>query len=316
MRRSGEHLDHARRDACEKTVHAFAEREILPHVDDWERTGELPATCTRRRPTPACSARPSRERGGSGGGRRRRGGDLRGVARIRRVREAFSHPCSPAGSPSRTWWPPAPTIRSNDSSVPPLAGKKIGDWPSPSPAAAPTWDTCGPGPTATATAMWSTAPRRTSRPACADYVVVTAVRTGGPARPGFPAGRREGHARASSHPPTGQDGLALLGHGRAVPHRRPGAGRQPRRRQDSGFLQIAAQRSSPERIGLAAQAYSSAQRCLELTVQWCRDRETFGRPLISRQSVQNTLAEMARRVDVASVTRAGWSSGSSEVRPT
>jgi acyl-CoA dehydrogenase len=70
--------------------------------------------------------------------------------------------------------------------------------------------------------------------------------------------------------------------------------------EHSGFLQIAAAFVS-ERVGLAAQAYSSAQRCLDLTVQWCRDRETFGRPLISRQSVQNTLAEMARRVDVSRV---------------
>jgi acyl-CoA dehydrogenase len=30
-------------------------------------------------------------------------------------------------------------------------------------------------------------------------------------------------------------------------------------------------------------------------------RETFGRPLISRQPVQNTLAEMARRIEVARV---------------
>src|SRR5207244_2172201 len=37
------------------------------------------------------------------------------------------------------------------------------------------------------------------------------------------------------------------------------------------------------------------------TVRWCRDRETFGRPLISRQAVQNTLTEMARRVEVARV---------------
>ncbi|MEU0494711.1 acyl-CoA dehydrogenase family protein [Mycobacterium sp. NPDC006124] len=70
--------------------------------------------------------------------------------------------------------------------------------------------------------------------------------------------------------------------------------------ENTGFLQIAGAFVS-ERVGLAAQAYSSAQRCLDLTVQWCRDRETFGRPLISRQSVQNTLAEMARRVDVARV---------------
>ena len=70
--------------------------------------------------------------------------------------------------------------------------------------------------------------------------------------------------------------------------------------ENSGFLQIA-QAFVSERIGLAAQAYASAQRCLDLTVAWCRDRETFGRPLISRQSVQNTLADMARRIDVARV---------------
>ncbi len=70
--------------------------------------------------------------------------------------------------------------------------------------------------------------------------------------------------------------------------------------EHTGFAQIA-QAFVSERIGLAAQAYSSAQRCLDLTLQWCRDRETFGRPLISRQAVQNTLAEMARRIDVARV---------------
>ncbi len=70
--------------------------------------------------------------------------------------------------------------------------------------------------------------------------------------------------------------------------------------ENTGFAQIA-QAFVSERVGLAAQAYSSAQRCLDLTLQWCRDRETFGRPLISRQSVQNTLAEMARRIDVARV---------------
>jgi acyl-CoA dehydrogenase len=69
---------------------------------------------------------------------------------------------------------------------------------------------------------------------------------------------------------------------------------------DSGFVQIARNFVS-ERIGLAVQAYASAQRALDLTVAWCRDRETFGRPLISRQPVQNTLAEMARRIEVARV---------------
>lgn len=70
--------------------------------------------------------------------------------------------------------------------------------------------------------------------------------------------------------------------------------------ENSGFAQIA-QAFVSERVGLAAQAYGHAQRCLDLTLQWVRDRETFGRPLISRQAVQNTLSEMARRIDVARV---------------
>ena len=70
--------------------------------------------------------------------------------------------------------------------------------------------------------------------------------------------------------------------------------------ENTGFAQIAKHFVS-ERVMLAAQAYSSAQRCLDLSVAWCRDRETFGRPLITRQAVQNTLTEMARRIDVARV---------------
>lgn len=56
-----------------------------------------------------------------------------------------------------------------------------------------------------------------------------------------------------------------------------------------------------ERVGMAASTYSIAQRALDLTVQWCRDRETFGQPLITRDSVQSKLAEMARQIDVARV---------------
>lgn len=70
--------------------------------------------------------------------------------------------------------------------------------------------------------------------------------------------------------------------------------------ENSGFAQIA-QAFLTERIALAAQAYSSAQRCLDLTLQWVRDRETFGKPLIKRQSVQNTVTEMARKIDIARV---------------
>ena len=68
----------------------------------------------------------------------------------------------------------------------------------------------------------------------------------------------------------------------------------------SGFVQLAVN-SVAERLTLAVQAYAGAQRALDLTVEWCRNRETFGRPLISRRTVQHTLTEMARRIDVARV---------------
>ncbi|MAU81654.1 acyl-CoA dehydrogenase family protein [Gordonia sp. Z-3] len=68
--------------------------------------------------------------------------------------------------------------------------------------------------------------------------------------------------------------------------------------ENSGFAQIAAGFVA-ERAGLAVQAYASAQRCLDLTLDWARDRQTFGKPLIARQSVQDTVTEMARRIDVA-----------------
>ena len=68
--------------------------------------------------------------------------------------------------------------------------------------------------------------------------------------------------------------------------------------ENTGFAQIAAAFVT-ERSGLATQAYASAQRCLDLTLEWARQRETFGRPIIARQSVQDILTDMARRIDVA-----------------
>ena len=85
--------------------------------------------------------------------------------------------------------------------------------------------------------------------------------------------------------------------------------------ENTGFVQIA-QNFVSERIGLAAQSYACAQRALDVTVQWCRDRETFGRPLISRQPVQNTLAEMARRSRSPGSTRARSRPAPQRARPT
>ncbi|KAB1905144.1 acyl-CoA dehydrogenase family protein [Micromonospora tulbaghiae] len=68
--------------------------------------------------------------------------------------------------------------------------------------------------------------------------------------------------------------------------------------EDTGFLAIM-QQFANERLSLATQAYATAQRCVDLAVRWCRDRQTFGRPLVGRQVVRHKLAEMHSRTDAA-----------------
>ena len=68
--------------------------------------------------------------------------------------------------------------------------------------------------------------------------------------------------------------------------------------EGSAFAQIMRHFAS-ERLSMAAQACAIAQRCLDLTLQWCRQRRTFGEPLASRQLVRHRLAEMARTTRVA-----------------
>ncbi|MEU8299183.1 acyl-CoA dehydrogenase family protein [Micromonospora sp. NPDC048909] len=68
--------------------------------------------------------------------------------------------------------------------------------------------------------------------------------------------------------------------------------------EDTGFLAIM-QHFATERLSLATQAYATAQRCVELAVRWCRDRSTFGRPLASRQLIRHRLAEMHTRAEAA-----------------
>ena len=68
--------------------------------------------------------------------------------------------------------------------------------------------------------------------------------------------------------------------------------------ENSGFYQIAEQ-FVVERLGLAVHGYGIAARSLALTAAYCKDRETFGKPLASRQVVLHKLVEMHRQVDVA-----------------
>ena len=293
------------RQQLRKTVRAFTEREILPHVDEWERAGELPRDLHHRAGAAGLLGAGFAEAVGGGGGD---GADSLIIC------EELHEAGSPGGvfASLFTCGISVPhMVASGDERLidvfvrPTLRGEKIGALAITEPGGGSdvghlqttaVLEKGGAGDhyIVNGAKTYITSGVR------ADYVV-TAVRTGGPGAagvsllvvekgtPGFDVTRKLDKMGWRS-----SDTAELSYSDARVPAANlVGA-------QHSGFAQIAGAFVS-ERIGLAAQAYSSAQRCLDITVQWCRDRETFGRPLISRQAVQNTLAEMARRTDVARV---------------
>ena len=289
------------RDQLRKTVRSFAEREIMPHVDEWERIGELPRDLHRRAGATGLLGAGLPESAGGGGGD---GADS--VIVCEEVHQA--------GAPGGVWASlftcgiavPHMITSGDERQIetyvrPTLAGEKIGALAITEPGGG-----SDVGHLRTAAVpdggdyVINGAKTYITSGVRADYVV-TAARTGGPGAagvslivvekgtPGFVVTRKlEKMGWRSS------DTAELSYTDVRVPRANlVGA-------ENSGFAQIA-QAFVSERIAMATQAYSSAQRCLDITAQWCRDRETFGRPLISRQTVQNTLTEMARRIDVARV---------------
>jgi acyl-CoA dehydrogenase len=286
-------------------VRSFTEREILPYVDEWERSGDLPRDLHRRAGAAGLLSAGLPEAVGGGGGD---GADAVIIC------EEFHQAGGPGGvfASLFTCGIAVPhMIGSGDQRLieefvrPTLAGELIGSLAITEPGGGSDVGhlrtnaiRCS-GPEGDHYVINGAKTYITSG-VRADYIV-TAARTGGPGAagvslivvekgtPGFEVSRkldkmgwRSSDTAELSYTDVRVPAANLIG------------------AENSGFLQIA-QAFVSERIGLAAQAYSSAQRCLDITVQWCRDRETFGRPLISRQSVQNTLAEMARRIDVARV---------------
>lgn len=69
---------------------------------------------------------------------------------------------------------------------------------------------------------------------------------------------------------------------------------------ESGFVQIALAFVT-ERIALAVQGYATAARCLALATAYAREREAFGQRLVDNQVVRHKLVEMHRQVDAARV---------------
>ncbi|MCT7657395.1 acyl-CoA dehydrogenase family protein [Mycobacterium deserti] len=289
------------REQLRKAVRAFAEREVLPHVNEWEHSGELPRELHRKAGDAGLLGAGFPEAVGGGGGD---GADAVVIC------EEMHYAGAPGGvfASLFTCGISVPhMIASGDQRLidtyvrPTLRGELIGSLAITEPGGG-----SDVGHLTTKAVrdgddyIINGAKTYITSGVRADYVV-TAVRTGGSGAagvslivvdkntPGFEVTRklekmgwRSSDTAELSYTDVRVPAANLIG------------------AENTGFFQIAGAFVS-ERVGLAAQAYASAQRCLDLTVQWCRDRETFGRPLISRQQVQNTLAEMARRVDVARI---------------
>jgi acyl-CoA dehydrogenase len=289
------------REQLRKTVRAFTEREVLPNIDQWERAGELPRDLHRKAGNAGLLGAGFPEAVGGGGGD---GADAAIIC------EEMHYAGAPGGVFASLFTSGIAVphmIASGDEYLierfvrPTLRGELIGSLAITEPDGG-----SDVGHLRTSARhdgddyILNGAKTYITSGVRADYVV-TAARTGGPGAagvslivveketPGFEVSRkldkmgwRSSDTAELSYTDVRVPATNLIGP------------------ENTGFVQIASAFVS-ERVGLAAQAYSSAQRCMDITVEWCRNRETFGRPLISRQSVQNTLAEMARRIDVARV---------------
>ncbi len=71
------------------------------------------------------------------------------------------------------------------------------------------------------------------------------------------------------------------------------------------------------RTMVAAQGVGVAQGALDLAVRYCRERKTFGKPLISNQALQFQLAEMATRIELARTAtyKAAWMVDQGKIDP-
>ena len=83
--------------------------------------------------------------------------------------------------------------------------------------------------------------------------------------------------------------------------------------EENGGFVLVMQQFVNERLGLAAQAFATAQRALALAAQYAKDRETFGKPLSSRQVVRRKLVDMHRRTAASRPTRTGLRAGRERV---
>lgn len=66
--------------------------------------------------------------------------------------------------------------------------------------------------------------------------------------------------------------------------------------EDAGFIAIM-ENFNLERISLIAGSLGMMKVCLEESITWAQERETFGKPLIRHQVIRHKIAEMSSRID-------------------
>lgn len=280
-------------------VRAFTRREIVPHLDTWERAGELPRSLHEQAAAAGILGVGYPEEAGGAGGDfldfmvvieeiMAAGGSSGLCASLFTHGIAIPHILAAGDRAQIERW-----VR------PTLAGQRIGALAITEPDAGSdvarlrtravrdgdAWVVDG-------AKIFITSGVR------ADFVT-TAVRTGGPGHdglsllviergtPGFTVSRKlEKMGWACS------DTAELSFTGVRVPAANLVGG------EGTAFVQIMRQFQS-ERLMLAVYAYAVAQRCLELAIAWARAREAFGSRLADKPVIRHKLAEMARQVDVA-----------------
>jgi len=66
--------------------------------------------------------------------------------------------------------------------------------------------------------------------------------------------------------------------------------------EDKGFIQIM-HNFNYERLGLTAWALGMMKVCLEDSIEWAQEGETFGRRLIDHQVIRHKIADMSAKID-------------------
>jgi acyl-CoA dehydrogenase len=84
--------------------------------------------------------------------------------------------------------------------------------------------------------------------------------------------------------------------------------------EDRGFLAVM-ENFNFERFFMAAQCLGMMQACLEDAIAWARERKTFGKRLIEHQVIRHKLADMSARIDAtrALIRNIAWNINEGEI---